>query len=781
MKSKLLLTVFCMLMLIASSTSAQFTQDPDDLGAADTIYAVFPVIPDATTNKMNLQMDPYIFNDANDIITATSGFAWDNPNMQMDSAHFTPEAQSAFNLLQFVYTNNNIDSTNFYNTFVISASRISGNGLVASPTAKHVASYYWTFSGWDTSDQVFIDTLAWSGGTILKFVGTSMEQWAPFWGGDYLIRDTAYSEPSNLILSEDTLFFSGVQDGGNPQSQTFEITSDNDPISFNLVENAAWLQKNPTVGTTPTTVFVSVNTLGLTAGTYFDSISVESVEAENSPQFLYVELEIAPPPPTIGVSPDYFNFTAVAGDPNPASQTFTIDNIGESVLNWSVSNTETWLDLLPTSGTDFGEVSVSIDITGLAYGDYYDIIVVTDPSATNDPVEVPVHLSVVSSLPVIDVDSVNFSLVLMSELPEFSRKFEVRNGGGGTLNFIPMPENLVRIDSLRPRESTAPDSVEVFFTVPFANEGHITTDVVHISSTEAINSPCSTVMKFRYVTEPAVIELSTDTLVLDVYECDQGFELDPMSANFTVTNGGGDDPMNAKLTWESELFTVDYVSEFTTPQEYIVQPFDLGLPLGILYDSITVIAEWATNSPKHLIVKYNVIPGDMTPEIVLLKSGLEVPYRENTGPYEQHEGMFVFNTYGGCMAWELGEDIDWFVPEETSGDVPGDLRILANPVGYTLGEYPSTFDIVAPDASNSPVQVLLRLQVWRYHGDWDWNGMVDGADLSYMIHFIFLLTGPHPMPTQIVGDCTCDGYIDGADVSRLIDHLFISLEPVCGN
>jgi len=83
---------------------------------------------------------------------------------------------------------------------------------------------------------------------------------------------------------------------------------------------------------------------------------------------------LAEPPPEIGVTPASFLFNAVADSGNPASQSLLIYNVSQSNLNWSVTNNQSWLSLSPVMGTDSGFVNLSVDIFGLPFGDYFDVI-----------------------------------------------------------------------------------------------------------------------------------------------------------------------------------------------------------------------------------------------------------------------------------------------------------------------------------------------------------------------------------------------------------------------
>jgi hypothetical protein len=105
-------------------------------------------------------------------------------------------------------------------------------------------------------------------------------------------------------------------------------------------------------------------------------------------------LTINPPPPTIGYNPLSFSFTATQGGSNPPNQTLSISNTGGGTLNWTVSDNADWLSLSPTSGTDSGTVTVSVNIAGLTQGTYNTTITITAAGATNSPVSIPVALTI---------------------------------------------------------------------------------------------------------------------------------------------------------------------------------------------------------------------------------------------------------------------------------------------------------------------------------------------------------------------------------------------------
>ena len=98
--------------------------------------------------------------------------------------------------------------------------------------------------------------------------------------------------------------------------------------------------------------------------------------------------------PVISLNKSQLTFNFCASGPPPSSQSFTISNAGSGTLNWTVSDNMGWLTCTPTSGTDSGTITVSIDNTGLAAGPYATTITVSSSNASNSPQYITVYLNI---------------------------------------------------------------------------------------------------------------------------------------------------------------------------------------------------------------------------------------------------------------------------------------------------------------------------------------------------------------------------------------------------
>ncbi len=102
--------------------------------------------------------------------------------------------------------------------------------------------------------------------------------------------------------------------------------------------------------------------------------------------------------PDISLSAPQFQFGAVLGNPNPPTQILTIRNTCTEMLNWKIDYDCGWLNVEPNSGSSAGgpnNVNLSVNVSGLAAGDYQCNLTVSDPCASNSPQTVVVDLNII--------------------------------------------------------------------------------------------------------------------------------------------------------------------------------------------------------------------------------------------------------------------------------------------------------------------------------------------------------------------------------------------------
>jgi len=102
--------------------------------------------------------------------------------------------------------------------------------------------------------------------------------------------------------------------------------------------------------------------------------------------------------PLISAKPGEFEFIVVANDPNPHSQVISIWNIGLDALNWQIVEECPWLDVSANTGHSTGEIDevtlAAHIVTSTTPGRYTYDLVISDTTASNSPVVVPITLIV---------------------------------------------------------------------------------------------------------------------------------------------------------------------------------------------------------------------------------------------------------------------------------------------------------------------------------------------------------------------------------------------------
>jgi hypothetical protein len=120
------------------------------------------------------------------------------------------------------------------------------------------------------------------------------------------------------------------------------------------------------------------------------NISVTSISGSGAT----MTANFSSPPPQITINRSSLNFGANNSGTTTNSQSLLISNSGSGTLNWSVTSNQAWLSCTPSSGTQTGVVTVSVNPAGLSVGTYTGAITVSDPNASNSPQSVSVTLQV---------------------------------------------------------------------------------------------------------------------------------------------------------------------------------------------------------------------------------------------------------------------------------------------------------------------------------------------------------------------------------------------------
>jgi len=191
--------------------------------------------------------------------------------------------------------------------------------------------------------------------------------------------------------------FSATQGSANPGAQSISITGTGNcawPLSWHAtVKNpASWLTLAPTSGSLVASgqslpIIVSVNTAGLTAGTYSTGVSLSATDGSNasaqgSPQVFTVTLNVLPPC-QLQVGPQNLAFSGVQGQSSLSTQSFSLSETGACAppVTWQAqgdSVSRNWLVLgPPASGAGSATIPIGANPQSLSPGTYSGTITVS--------------------------------------------------------------------------------------------------------------------------------------------------------------------------------------------------------------------------------------------------------------------------------------------------------------------------------------------------------------------------------------------------------------------
>lgn len=757
----MLYRIICIAALLLCLAWPAYAQDP---GIPDTISIINAV----TVQGQDVAVSINMYND--ELLGAvTIPMHWSSPDITLDSVSFVG-SRLAYLALKPVSIYNTQQSVVFGAVVMLEEYIPAGSGLIAK--------LHFHIPAGIPDQNVTIDSISIPPAELLLSQTSGADIYPQMVAGKITIGNPV--EPAHIVIAPTTMTFDGKVGFPDPSSQSLSITnSGGGTMVWSASHSQSWCSINPSSGTAPSVTSIHTSISGLPVGTYYDTIVISSATADNSPVLMPITLNITTMPPTIRFSPSKIAVSGIQGGANPADKKLAIwTDVPGSVLNWTVSNTSSWLTLSPTSGTPPDSVTLQFDITGLPYGNYYDTVVISDPMASNNPQRVPVTLQVVSDLPVLELNPKILYVVVPAGTNVGDKTFQVLNSGEGSMTYQATESSSI-IMSITPSSGTAPQDVALGFkTFPLGVGDYI--DTVVVTSPEAINSPQVLIVNFHVTESPAMITLFPSSISFSYYECWQGPNATPPSQTFQIGNGGGD-PMVWHLTHSSDWLVVSDTTG--VEKDFITLTLNAdGMAVGTYVDTIVVTSPQALNSPRYLPVTLHLIPGSQPPFIVAENTTVNIPAQEvfGVGLAELSSVAKVYNLNPGCMDYWTEDNIPWLRILDTAGAAPAVIEAALEVGTYTYGVYPDSFYVYSAEATNSPQKLYVNMLVWRYHGDANWDNHINISDAIYIVGYIFR-GGPLPQPHFITGDVNCDGFVNITDAVYIVNYLFLGGDEPCGN
>jgi len=219
----------------------------------------------------------------------------------------------------------------------------------------------------------------------------------------------------------------------------------------------------------------------------------------------------------------------------------------------------------------------------------------------------------------------------------------------------------------------------------------------------------------------------------------------------------------------------------STPPTHFTMPIDITLNAGGTDTTFVVF-----NDPRHKDFQFRVYgtPSNLRldKDEWILKSTSTTTYTLNIVTTDLPPGTQLVSYHDTLVAKGGTLPYRWSL---LSGNLPGGLALdsLTGVIsGTPLVADSFDFTVKVRDSGGPPrtdnQELFIKIQPGSFaHGDANFDGATNGADVTYVINYLFV-GGPKPIPWE-AGDVNCDGKINAADVIYLINYLFIGGPPPC--
>jgi uncharacterized protein (TIGR03437 family) len=486
------------------------------------------------------------------------------------------------------------------------------------------------------------------------------------------------STGAQLVLTPpDPPVFTVGTGGQSPPVQTIGLSSTGtDVLTYTVAfqSQGGWLSLNTVGGTTSVgnSLAVSVNSIGLTAGTYAGTITITATgpggaAVANSPVTVPVTLNVTAG--SLTLSSSTLTFAQTLGGPAPVAQTVTVGSSGQPLNYTAVANSNnavSWLSVSPANGNtaSAGILTVTVDGSKLAAGVTYNgTIQVTSPGAGNSPATINVQFNVAPGTLSAPTATLTFTQAAGGPAP-LAQTIAV-TGSPAPLSFTAAAGMLNGAGwlSVTPASGATPSSVQVSVNgaaLPVAQYiGSVT-----LTSTGATGSPISVPVVLNVVA-PAVLAASPTSLSF-AYNIGQSAPA-PLSVQVSAT-GVTNVPLSAKVQYDGaagQTWLAVTPATATTPAAFSVSVGPGSLAPGKYAGSVVITSAYAlvaTTIPVTLTVA--AIPTPVAASVANAASYA-------TGAVSPGENIVIFGT--GIGPADL---VKATVPGDTFPTLVGATRVL---------------------------------------------------------------------------------------------------------
>jgi len=189
---------------------------------------------------------------------------------------------------------------------------------------------------------------------------------------------------------------------------------------------------------------------------------------------------------------------------------------------------------------------------------------------------------------------------------------------------------------------------------------------------------------------------------------------DPAAQSFQVKNSGKN-TLQYSVSDDADWLAVEPASGSSSGQlvEHTILINKAGLTArddGYVA-TIMIVSDEAYNNPQRVTVNLK-LSSQPPPEI--WASPLDMAFAAKVGQNPRPQTLRIKNVGEGTLTYEIAWDVPWLTVAPTGGTSAGGEKthtVSVNSQSLALGNYDGIISISAPDASNSPQLVMVRLRV----------------------------------------------------------------------
>lgn len=502
-------------------------------------------------------------------------------------------------------------------------------------------------------------------------------------------------------LSATSLSFATTQ-GGTPGPQHVTVTVNSGLVVIDVFVSGGDAPVSvsfQTTGEATGTITVTPGTANLSPGTYTATITVRGCSTLNcapgsdvagSPKTIHVSYVIGA---SIAVSPGLLSFTHVTGSAYPAAQNLAV--VASAGEGWTATVSHPWISIDSGSGTGPGNVSVSVDPTGLAPGTH-DGSVTFVVSSSGDTVVASVSLTV--SMPAIVAGSGSLWFGGAYGAPLAPQTINLSMNDGAAVAWTATPgAGWILLDKT---SGTTPDTLTVSIDPSGLGIG---THTATITVTGSGLGGSTTVDVTVLLVAPALGMTPGNLSFGGVHG---GLDSDGKTVQISLGTGTNAYAWSASSSagWLQVSPSAGSIS--ATPADVTVTIDPTGLDEGIHNGTITFTA-----SVNGLVVN-RVLPVDLRLDAhKLLVSDVGVALTSTPTLSKLTTTLKVRSNRGGAINWSAISDQPW-LSATSAGVTEGDLVLMANPSGLAVDTlHYANVSITSNDASATNTETV-RIGFW---------------------------------------------------------------------